>query len=144
MKGISPIVAAVILVAFVISIGLLVFGWMATLTRTTSESVSDSTITAVGCGSARVSIDTVYITGSSSSAIVKNNGFKNVTITGAQYISKTGGNVGATVPVSLPVGSITALSFSSGIISCSTFSQIAVSTDCGGVGDTFTGTPICG
>ena len=61
MKGISPLIAAVLLIAFTVAIATLVMGWFSTFTRTTTTSVTNSTSLAINCADARVTIRDVYI-----------------------------------------------------------------------------------
>ena len=153
MKGISALIASVLLVAFVVSVGLLVMGWFTTLTRSTTVSVSNKTDEGVSCSSAAVSVEDVYITAGnnttgSSRAIIKNTGYTdNLIITSAELYNTTGHNHTAS---SLPIGDfdkgeIVTLSFpSSSVTTCPTvFSRVVVTTNCGGISDTFSGTPKC-
>src|SRR3989344_8019200 len=93
-KGISPLIAAVLLIAFTVAIATLVMGWFSQLTRTTTTTVSNKTTEAVACSNAQVSIDGVYIrlnaTESDARVLVKNSGFSNLGITSLQAYNTTG------------------------------------------------------
>jgi flagellin-like protein len=153
MKGISPLIASVMLIAFVMAIGILVMGWMSTLTRTTTATVTNSTDTAIGCSSASINIDEVYVTTGSTNgtvrAIVKNTGYKDgMQVSNAVLLTNTGMNYSVSNPT-LPYsnfnkGDIVTLQFSNvSIASCTSFSKVIVTTNCGGISDTFSGTPKC-
>ncbi|MBI2971034.1 MAG: hypothetical protein HYY37_01295, partial [Candidatus Aenigmarchaeota archaeon] len=47
MKGISPLLAAVLLIAVTVAIATLVMGWVSTTVRTTQTTVSNKTVEAV-------------------------------------------------------------------------------------------------
>ena len=151
MKGISALIASVLLVAFVVSVGLLVMGWFTTLTRSTTVSVTNKTSEGIECSSAAIGIVDVYITGTmqgTTRAIIKNTGYTdNLIIVGADFYNTTGHNFTAS---SLPIGDfdkgeLQTLSFpSTNVSSCpANFSRVVVSTNCGGISDTFSGTPKC-
>lgn len=151
MKGISPLIAAVMLIAITVAIGAFVSGWFSSFTRTTTDKVSNKTSDAIDCSAASINIQDVYITAGvagSANVIVKNSGFAdNMMIINAQIFNKTGGNFSAS---GLPLkgfdkGSIVALNFRNiSVVSCpSDFSQVIVSTNCGGISDTYDGAPKC-
>ena len=142
MKGISPLIASVLLLAFTMSISMIVMGWFSSFTRVTTENVSYSSTQAVSCSAASVSIERVYVTGTSASIIVKNDGFSNLNITGV-IVNSTGGTC-LSSSVYLTKGNITSLTLTGcyGItaVSCTGFSRAVVNTNCGGVEDTVTST----
>ncbi|MBI4174296.1 MAG: hypothetical protein HY517_01515 [Candidatus Aenigmarchaeota archaeon] len=154
MKGISPLIAAVLLIAFTVAIATLIMGWFSTLTRTTTATVTNSTTQAVNCADARVSIRDVYIqTGGAAGAqvanvIVENTGGSSVGLVSLQLINTTGNvfgtgftAVGAFNESQLLTFTITGATFAA----CpGSFSKAVLTTNCGGVGDVFTNTPKCG
>ena len=91
MKGISALLASVLLVAFVVSVSLLVSGWFTMTIRSTTASVTNKTNEAIGCSSAAIAIKGVYVsatnasgTAGSARAIVENTGYTdNLVITAA-------------------------------------------------------------
>ena len=152
MKGISPLIAAVLLIAFTVAIATLIMGWFSTFTRTTTTSVSNKTSEAIACSNAQISIEDVYITAGniatgSARIVVKNTGFTTLAINGAQVINTTGQNfsTGFSGVSSLTAGSIQTLSLTNvSVPTCpSTFSKVIVTTNCGGISDIFDGTPRC-
>jgi flagellin-like protein len=153
MKGISPLVASVLLIAFTVAIATIIMGWMGTFTRETTATISNRTTEAVDCASASVSIDDVYIGertvdgNASVRAIVRNTGFTDNLVLKAASIYKNDGTVWNKTDVDsdFDKGEITTITFTitKGYVACANFSKVVVTTQCGGVGDTFDGTPKC-
>lgn len=151
MKGISPLLASVLLIAITVAIATLIMGWMSTVARTTQIKVENKTSQAVDCSSASISIDDVYITaGSAGSAniIVRNTGqVDGLTVQSAQIYNTTGANFStiSTPITSFNKGDIATLRFLNiSVATCPTdFSKVIVTTSCGGVTDIFDTTPKC-
>ncbi len=150
MKGISPLLAAVLLIAVTVAIATLVMGWISTITRTSQVAVSNRTTEAVNCASAAVVIDDVYVaTGAlTATVIVRNAGqADSLQLTFAPLYNATGNSVNPaeTLPVTgFDKGEIQTLTYSStGINACANFSKAIVATNCGGVSATFDRTPKC-
>ncbi len=150
-KGISPLIAAVLLIAFTVAIATLIAGWFSTLTRTTTSAVTNKTSLAVDCSSASINIREVFVKAGATGtvrALVENNGFiDDMNITSASVYNNTGHAVGGTgIPVTdFDRGESVVITFSSvNVATCPTnFDRVVVTTDCGGVSDTFSGTPRC-
>ena len=139
MKGVSPLIAAVLLIVIVVSITALVSGWLTTFFSGTRETVNNRTDAQVGCTGASIYVETVYAgiangTSGSVRAVVKNDGVIDDSITAAQYLNTTGHNFSTTT--ALPItsfnrGSIKTLLFENvSIQNCTAFSQVVVSTNC--------------
>ena len=152
MKGISPLIAAVMLIAITISIGVFIAGWSQQFIHSTTKSVGNKTTEAIDCSAANINIQDVYITAGtatgSANVVVKNTGYaNNLVITSAQLFNKTGGNfTGSGLPINgFNKGSLVAISFTNvTLVSCpADFSQVIVTTNCSGISDTFDGTPKC-
>ncbi|HLC76960.1 MAG TPA: archaellin/type IV pilin N-terminal domain-containing protein [archaeon] len=152
MKGISPLIASVLLIAFTVSIATLVSGWFSTLTRSTTTTVSNKTSESISCSNAQISIEDVYISAGSvatgsARVIVKNNGYTTIGVNGLQIYNTTGQNFSSGFsPVStFDAGAIQTFSIVNvSVISCpSTFSKVIVTSNCGGITDTFDGAPKC-
>jgi len=149
-KGISPLIAAVLLIAFTVAIATLVMGWFSQLTRTTTTTVSNKTTEAVACSNAQVSIEDVYMrlnaTEGDARILVKNSGFSTLGITSLQVYNTTGANfsTGFGAASSLAPGSIVTYNLTNvSIPTCATFSKVIVTTNCGGVTDVFESAPKC-
>lgn len=141
MKGVSPLVAAVLLIVITVSIVAIISGWLTTFFVSTRETVTNRTDTQVGCTGSSIYVEAVYVaiangTSGNVRAIVKNDGVVDgLSIVSAQYLNTTGHNFSTTT--ALPIanfnrGAIRALSFENvSIQNCSVFSQVVVSTECG-------------
>lgn len=150
MKGISPLLASVLLIAVTVAIATLVMGWISTITRTTQTTVSNRTVEAVNCASASIVIDDVYIStaAATGTVIVRNAGqADSLQIAFAPLYNTTGTSVNPAqiLPISnFNRGQIQTLTYTStGISSCAAFSKAIVSTNCAGVSATFDRTPKC-
>ena len=149
MKGISPLVASVLLLAIVVSLSVIIGGWVNTLSKDTTNTVSNRTSEAVSCSSSDITIDSLYITNGTSGtarAQVRNQGFQSITLMSAQLLNRTGHNFSTTTSLgSLTKGQIIQVSFSGvSVPSCPTdFSKLVVTTTCGGISHTYAGTPNC-
>ena len=115
MKGISPLIAAVLLIAFAVAAATLVMGWFGNVsdwvTKTTSNKTSDS----IYCSNAAIAIEEVYVTpgqNGSAVALVKNTGFTSLRLTGAIVYNMFGSGVSsASTPLTLDVGDIGTVNF---------------------------------
>src|SRR3990170_3540411 len=96
MKGISPLLAAVLLIAVTVAIATLVSGWISTVTRTTQVATENKTTEAVDCAAASVVVDDVYVNDngatSTVNAIVRNAGQTNDLVIGNATVYNTSGS----------------------------------------------------
>ncbi len=149
MKGLSPLVATVLLVAFTVTLATIISGWFTTVTESTASTVSNKTEIATRCSSASLSIDDVYSgTGANitARAAVRNSGSAGLTIKSAQLFNSAGFNfTAANLPVSLERGEAATIEFFYvNITSCpASFSRLIVSSDCGNAGAVFDASPKC-
>lgn len=140
LKGVSPLVATVLLIVIVVSLVAIISGWLNAFFIGTRETVQNRTDTSVGCSGSSVGIESVYAniangTSGNIKAIVKNDGVVDeLAIISAQYLNSTGHNFSTTSP--LPIrdfarGSIKTLLFENvSIQNCAAFSQVVVATNC--------------
>ncbi len=150
-KGISPLLASVLLIAITVAIATLTAGWVSTTVRTTQATITNKTTEAVDCSAAGIVIDDVYAssgTAVTARAIVRNTGqTDDLTITSAQLYNTTGANFTASsIPISnVDKGNVNTLSFSSASLAAcpGSFSQVVVTTSCGGVSAVFDKAPKC-
>ena len=153
MIGISPLLASIMLIAIVVTVGSLTSGWTTSTVRSVAASTTNKTETGLDCSGASVSIDNIYMVGSNNpastaTAVVRNNGQTNgMTISSAQIYNTTGSNFTSTsTPVTgVNVGNIVTLSFVPvNISSCpNSFFEMRVTTNCGGISDVFNDRPKC-
>lgn len=152
MKGISPLLAAVLLIAMTVAVATLIMGWMSTITRTSQIKVENRTMQAIDCSSASISIEDVYLkpgngTGAASVIVTNSGQADDLVIRSATLINASGGSfTGMNVPITdFDQGDVETITFSG--INVSTcpdgLSNILVTTDCGGVSDKFVTAPKC-
>jgi len=79
MKGISPLIAAVLLIAFTVAVGGIISLWLTSFSRTTTSAVQSSTEKQVKCASTVLEITSVST--SDNKVVVTNLGPQNVTLT---------------------------------------------------------------
>ncbi|MFH0832694.1 MAG: archaellin/type IV pilin N-terminal domain-containing protein [Candidatus Aenigmatarchaeota archaeon] len=157
MKGISPLLASVLLIAVTVAIATLVMGWMSTTMRSTQTSVTNKTIQATECSTAGISIDDVYVAnatygGFNVTAIVRNSGqTDSLQLVSAVVFLNNGSSFPNLTVMSqdFDKGQLERVKF--GIVnntlsnsvfnSQGNFSKVIVTTNCGGISDTFSGTP---
>jgi len=99
MKGVSPLLAAVMLIAVTVGIGTLIAGFVSTTFRSTEVTVTNKTTESVECVNAEIVIDDVYSKvgdNGTTVAVLRNSGFTDdLTITSAQLYDKLGNNFSA-------------------------------------------------
>ena len=103
MKGISPLIAAVLLIAFTVAVGGIIATWLTSFSKTTTAGVESSTKGATGCAEAYIDVVSV----SASSVLVKNPTSNKIYITGV-YDNR---GTTATLSESLTSGEVKPLSF---------------------------------
>ncbi len=154
MKGVSPLIAAVMLIVVSMTIATIIYGSLSTTIRSSTAITSNTSAKTVECTSASVSIQDVFISGSSSSstvrAIVKNSGYTDdLVVQDGQVFNKTGSNFSTpdTPVTNFDRGNIVTLTFSNVSFSSAScpnaFSKVIVTTNCGGISNVFDGTPKC-
>ncbi len=150
MKGISPLIAAVMLIAFTVAIATLIMGWYSSTARSTTASITNHTTTAVGCADARLSIQEVFVEANESATVtvvIQNTGFGPINIEDVQVFNKTGHNTstGFAVVDNFQKGQIANIKlYNATIVNCpADFSKVVATSNCGGVTDTFDRTPKC-
>lgn len=139
-KGISPLIAAVLLIAFTVAIATIVMGWMSTTTRDTTQDISDKLGSATDCSNAAVSIQGLTENGGNYTIMVSNSGYYNFTRVDG-IILFTDGTVCEFDNITLNTGSLGTLTQTGckDISAESEISRVSIATDCGGIGDYITG-----
>ncbi|MCD6371093.1 MAG: hypothetical protein J7L39_00050 [Candidatus Aenigmarchaeota archaeon] len=79
MKGISPLIAAVLLIAFTVAVGGIISLWLTTFSRTTTTSVQTGTEKQIKCASTTLEINSVAL--SSNKIVITNLGPQEVNLT---------------------------------------------------------------
>jgi len=148
-KGVSPLIASVMLIAITVSLAILIMGWFGNLTKSTTDTVANRTTETVSCTSARVSIESVYLspgTAGSARIIVKNGDSRPIGINSVQLYNRTGNNFSTGFSTgTLDAGAIYTVYLTGvSVPSCpADFSKALVTSSCGGVSATFDGAPNC-
>ncbi len=143
MKGISPLIAAVLLIAFTVSIATIILGWFSSFTKGTTANISSQTQTAIGCSAADITIDHIYCSGTTCRVLVSNTGSKDLTSVNAMIVTTDGTACSTTSSNNLTKGSTKSIEVNvtdCGTINSTTFSRAIVTTECPGVSDTVTST----
>jgi flagellin-like protein len=145
-KGVSPLIATVILIVIVVSIGGMLFTWVKTYENHISDRTRNNTRVVMGCAGAALEIMDVYLqngTNATARAVVKNTGQPdNLTIDDANVYNNQGQNFTANnIPMTLKRGELGIIFFSANIQQCMNFSKVSVAATCGDATDEFTATP---
>jgi flagellin-like protein len=150
MKGLSELISSVLLLVLTITIAVIIFTFYQSNVTTTTEKVGNKSGEAIDCTSGNINIEDVFITNGTTGSvrvIVRNAGFTTLDINSAQVYNRTGSNFSSSmIPLTnFEKGSIATLVFENvSIEACPLqFSKAIVTTSCGGVSDTFDGTPNC-
>ncbi|MBI4018689.1 MAG: hypothetical protein HY364_00360 [Candidatus Aenigmarchaeota archaeon] len=151
MKGISPLLASIMLIAIVVVVGSMTSGWMTSTIRGAQASTTNKTETGLQCSGASISIERVYVTGTSAATVtasVRNSGLTDgLVIQSAQIFNSTGSNfTSSSTPVTaFDRGEVETLTFPNvNFASCpGAFSELRITTGCGGIADVFTDRPSC-
>lgn len=150
MKGVSPLLATVLLIVIVVSISALLVSWITSFTKSSEQTVTNRTSGTLDCSGASLTIQDVYVTNGSAGtirALVKNDGLvRGLAIISGQAINNTGSNFTATnVPISsFGVGDLETVVFANvSMATCSAFSQVIITSNCGGIYDVFARSPRC-
>ncbi len=144
MKGVSPLIATVLLVVIVVILATIITTFSTDLVTSSTETIQNRTGTSAECSGASVSISDVFLTnGTAGTARVSaiNNGLKDdMIIVNGVLTNRTGTSFSASsMPViDFDVGEVVTLTFSNlSVPSCGDFAYVTVTTNCGGVSDTY-------
>ncbi|MBI4450354.1 hypothetical protein HY642_00120, partial [Candidatus Woesearchaeota archaeon] len=116
-KGISPLLAGVVLVGMTVAIAVLVSGWLSTTITTSQRTVANRTVFATDCTTAEIVIDNVYSEAGhnrTARAVVRNAGQTDgLQISAAQLYDRLGSNftTTASLPITLNKGQIAIVNF---------------------------------
>jgi flagellin-like protein len=144
-KGISPIIATVLLVAFTVSVAMIVMGWFTTYVRTTSENVTGGTSSALACSSGIIQIERIYVISTvggnygNATVIAKNIGQISLNVSamlvaanGTFCRTSSGGVIAAGASGAINISGCTNLT------NAANFSSAMLTTNCAGVYDSTT------
>lgn len=152
MKGLSPLVATVLLIAFTVGVGGIISLWVSGFTQTSSKIVGKEGETQLICSNGAIELSNLKYSSATNnmSGIIKNNGritLGNVTLqivftNGSMLthaLNDTQGGAGAGNPLALKAGQIFSFNVSVG---SSNYDRIHVYTNCSGVTDTALSTDV--
>jgi flagellin-like protein len=135
-KGISPILAAVFLVAIAVTMLPIFSGWYTTLIGTSTDTVGNRTEETVRCNAASLTIEDVFLDFSNNKARIniRNSGFNTEKIVSAVVFATNGSLAGnlTEYPTNLTKGNFKSLTFNIAEILtvCGNFSHAIVSSRC--------------
>lgn len=150
-KGISPLIATVMLIAITVIIATIQSGWLTSFTKTQQDTIENRTSEIVDCTSADITIDDVYLdfTTNVSRVHIRNTGQVNaLAISSAVLLTKKGSQMPIVTNLTnistLTKGQRLQLDFNiTNLTACSNFSKVTVTTSCPTIADSFVGTPSC-
>lgn len=137
-KGVSTLVASVLLIAFTVSVAMIVMGWFSSFARSTTENVSGVTQGAIGCSSGIIEVDHIYVSGTSAinaTINVINSGQIPLTVN-AMLVNSSGAACRTTTGVTVQSGSTGSISLntsSCNINAAGNFSRALLTTSCAGI-----------
>ncbi|MBI4019527.1 MAG: LamG domain-containing protein [Candidatus Aenigmarchaeota archaeon] len=115
MKGISPLLAGIMLVAITAVSATIISGWVSSTFSESQRSVDNTSSGVIRCSTADITIDNVYIrdgSGGSASIAVRNSGYVDgMRVTSAQIFDRLGNNFTANNSMTLNKGDIGGLEF---------------------------------
>ncbi|MBI2543335.1 MAG: hypothetical protein HYW24_04060 [Candidatus Aenigmarchaeota archaeon] len=141
MKGISPLIATVLLIAFTVGIGGLISVWSSGFTQTTTGIVGKEGENAVICSNGALDVSDLKYCNNNVSGIIKNNGrialgniTLQVTFTNASLVSLAL-NDSSGVYLALKPGQIGTFNVSIGGASSGNYNKLYLYTNCSTVND---------
>ena len=140
-KGISTLIAAVLLIAVTLLISLIVSTSFTSLVKTQASTLQTRTGEAVNCTSSDINIESVFIDGNprnQSRVLVRNSGQIQENIVSGQIVNKTGvaGSLQTTLPLPIARGDIVSVVFNingsvtENTITCANFNRVIITTEC--------------
>ncbi len=136
MKGVSPMIAVVLLIAITVLLSGVIFGWIKLFSFTETEKISNRSEELTSCSGSAINIDDVYLDfGANKSRVaVRNTGQLTERITSAQLLNTNGLNAtllgNQTVTISRGEVKFIEFPLNGTISNCANFSQVKVSTIC--------------
>lgn len=142
-KGLSPLIAAVLLIVFTIGIATIIMSWINTYTKDTTSEASQNTQDLIDCASTNMDIQDVYILAPTSvKVIARNTGMKPIIIKEGHIWDTNGTSCMLNFTASLVdegisfnlINTTCPITFTAG---CPEFQKVTISTTCSGVTSRF-------
>ncbi len=129
MRGISPIIASILLIAFTVSASLMLSGWFSSFTTSTTSNVSFSAQSIVSCSAALIKANNVFLAnGSNYSVFAVNEG--NSDLQARASISSTNGSFCISDIYNVTRYNSTRLDIQNCTAKCSDFQKAMLMTNC--------------
>ena len=138
MRSLSPLVASVLLIAFVVSTSLLTLGWLSKFLSNATETTGLKTQLALSCQQASARIERIHINyqANSTSVLVINDGFAN--LQGKVSVFSKAGESCESSYFSLNKGEAKSIKIANCSFRCSDLDRVILTTNCAGIGDSKT------
>ncbi len=135
MKGISTLIAAVLLIAVTLLISLIVSTSFTSLVKTQASTIQTRTGEAVNCTSSDINIEDVFVDVASNRGrvTIRNSGQIRENIVRGTMLNDTGSLATSldTFPISIAKGALTTLTFDTTTnLTCVNFNRVIVTTEC--------------
>ncbi len=136
MKGLSPLIAVVLLIAISVLVASLIATWITSLTKEQQTTISNRSEEITGCAGHDIRIEDVYLDfiTNRSRVTVRNTGQVDGKIISAIMTNQQGVNstLNTSLPLTITKGELKTIEFvlNGTISACVNFSQVRVSTQC--------------
>lgn len=140
-KGISPLIAAVLLVVFTVAISAMVVNWLSSYTSTTTQSASNSSANVVRCAQQNLGVSAIYVTVNTTAAgnetfriSAVNTGTGTVTLISGNVFNDTGDSCSLSTLGAISQGGVNQLTGNCDILTsstCADFERVQLVTSCG-------------
>ena len=133
MKGVSTLIASVLLIAITLLISLIISTSFTSIAKSQTNEISARITEAVNCTSSDMSIEDIFLDGGTGRVLVRNSGQISENLVRGLMLNSTGVGAAAfeTYPISIVKGSIVTLTFNiTGNITCSNFNRVTVTSQC--------------
>lgn len=135
-KGISPLIGAVLLIAFTMAVAAILTAWVTTFTQDTAEAVGNNSERLIECSYSGLSIYDAVEGNGTVTVSVANTGTIDLSEGSTIVVFLQNGSVVDKISASLPTGSVEEVTLDDGRISDGTVDRVrATSVDCPEVSD---------
>lgn len=140
-KGVSPLIAAVLLIVFTVAVAGIVVNWLSSYAQETAAAASGSSQSVIECAKVNLDISKAYVTvnttgDDSITAVIQNVGLSDAAIQGVTAFTTTGESCTLTGTTSIARGGTEIWTNTSGCsiydqADCSDFDSVTLTTTCG-------------
>lgn len=104
MKGVSPLIASVLLIVFTVAIGAVVLNWMTSYTQGTTERAGTDTSSTIDCAKQILSIENATKKNGQITIMIENLGSADAELTNLYVYDDSGNGCEVTISETLPAG----------------------------------------